>query len=148
MQHCCKIKYPFYICNKVAIILAIGIMRNTKSVRIILNTFDHSHGALSRVELYDRLHREMNKTTVYRILQRLEDHGRLHSFMGRDGRKWYAKCSDKSSQHHQHLHPHFQCKKCGKIECLQFEIEIPVLPHHKIDAAEFLLFGQCEDCYS
>ncbi|WP_409286220.1 Fur family transcriptional regulator [Pontibacter sp. G13] len=123
-----------------------GIIRKTRSVQVVLEIFEQTQEAISGVDLVEGLRAEMNKTTVYRILQRLEDHSILHSFMGRDGRKWYAKCRKKIPNSPSKPHPHFQCRKCGKVECLHVEIDIPVLPKHKVDYAEFLLYGHCEEC--
>ncbi len=125
-----------------------GIIRETKPVRTLLRIFERADSAISVVELIERLQDEMHKTTVYRILDRMEDGGMLHSFMGKDGLKWYASCKGCSSARHLDAHPHFQCRKCGKTECLSFDITIPSLPDHQVDSAEFLLFGQCEDCLS
>lgn len=124
-----------------------GIVRKTKSVTTVLSAFEQTGNAISAVNLIDDLQEEMNKTTVYRILDRLEDQGTLHSFMGSDGLKWYAKCEGCSSSHHADSHPHFQCRSCGKTECLiTMDVEIPQVPNHKIDVAELLLTGFCEIC--
>lgn len=120
-----------------------GIIRKTKSVETLLKMFEQTNHAISVVELVERLHQEMNKTTVYRILQRLEDEGTLHFFIGRDGLKWYAKCKEGSPSH-----PHFQCRDCGKVECLHIDVSIPSFPNYKIDSGELLLIGQCEECLS
>jgi Fur family ferric uptake transcriptional regulator len=112
----------------------------------MLQVFEHAEGALSVVELVDRLQREMNKTTVYRILDRLEDEGMLHSFTGEDGLTWYAKCEGCSPSGHLDAHPHFQCRDCGKTECLPIDMPIPSLPDHRVDAVKLLLIGQCADC--
>jgi len=126
-----------------------GVVRITKSVTAVLNVFEKRHQALSVVNLVEDLQKDMNKTTVYRILDRLEDQGTLHSFIGKDGLLWYAKCSSCcSSSNHDDLHPHFQCTECGKTECLNLDITIPVIPNHKIDTAKFLLVGECDDCLS
>ncbi|MEM9821488.1 MAG: transcriptional repressor [Bacteroidota bacterium] len=127
-----------------------GIIRKTKSVKRLLEIFDQSNAAISVVELVDQLRPEINNTTVYRILERLEKGDILHSFMGKDGLKWYAKYSTCDGGHHTspHSHPHFQCSDCGKIECLALEITIPSLPNHKVDSANFLLIGQCGECMS
>ena len=125
-----------------------GIIRKTKSVKKLLNVFEQTNDALSVVELVERFQLDMNKTTVYRALERLEEEGILHSFMGKDGLKWYAKDNGSSLSHAKDTHPHFQCSECGKIECLAFHIKIPSLPNRKIDFAEFLLVGQCEECIS
>lgn len=123
-----------------------GIVRQTKSVNIIVDIFNNSKNALSVVDLVALLTTDMNKTTVYRILDRLENDGFVHSFTDKDGHKWYAKCHDCSVHHHSDVHPHFQCKKCGKIECLNEEIHLPHFSNHQVDDAEILLLGTCESC--
>ena len=40
-------------------------------------------GGISAIELIDRLKEKLNKTTVYRVLEKLEDDGILHSFHGK-----------------------------------------------------------------
>lgn len=125
-----------------------GIIRKTKSVKTLLDIFEQSEYAQSVVDLVERLNQEMNKSTVYRILDRLEDNGTLHSFVDNDGLTWYAKCKDCSSKKHRDTHPHFQCMDCGKVECLPYDISIPPVQKHNINSAELLLVGQCEDCLS
>lgn len=122
--------------------------RKTKAVKTILNHFEQSHLAISVVDLVEGLQDEMNKTTVYRILERLEADGTLHSFLGKDGRKWYAKGHKCQNGNKLGTHPHFQCMICGKVECLSFEFSIPPLPHYKIENAELFLVGRCKDCLS
>lgn len=123
-----------------------GVVRNTKSVTLILKAFGTSKQALSVVELVKMFEGKMNKTTVYRILERLEDEGKLHSFTGKDGLKWVAKCDGCISTNHVDDHPHFQCSKCGSSQCLPLDIAIPLGTKHKIESANFLFIGQCEDC--
>lgn len=123
-----------------------GVIRKTKSVNTILNIFEASHEAISVVDLINRLDKEMNKTTIYRILERLDEDGILHSFLGKDGVKWYSKCQDCSSGHHHDVHPHFQCNKCGKTECLAVEMPVPEIAGKKIDDVQVLMVGLCESC--
>jgi len=129
-------------------IYAMGILRKTKSVETILKIFEESNIALSVVDLVGKLGGKMNKTTVYRILQRLEDHGNLHSFLGKDGLKWFAKCKGCTSSHHKDAHPHFQCLGCGKTECLSVDISLPAILNHRVDSINLLMIGQCEQCLS
>ena len=70
-----------------------GITRRTKSVDLILNEFEKQTNAISTLTLIDRLSTKINKSTIYRVLDKLEDDAVLHSFMGRKGIKWYAKCT-------------------------------------------------------
>jgi len=123
-----------------------GVVRLTKSVKAILGVFDASNAALSSTELVEQFSKDMNKTTVYRILDRLMDQGILHVFKDHDGVNMYAKCNDCSTHQHSDLHPHFQCGKCGETKCLPIEIKIPSLPNYQIDSAELLLTGTCGSC--
>ena len=123
-----------------------GIVRKTKAVNTVLNIFEHKNEAKSVVNLIELVKGEMNKTTVYRILDRLEQDGTIHCFNGKDGLKWYAKCNGCSENHHYDLHPHFQCTNCDKVECLSLEVKIPTLKNHKVDTTDILLMGQCSDC--
>ena len=125
-----------------------GVIRNTKSVKALLKEFGQSKTALSSIELVGRLHSQMNKSTVYRILERLEDDGVLHSFTGQDGLTWYAtnQNDDISNIEQLNTHPHFQCRDCGKTECLSVSIPIPEVAEHSIESVSFLIVGKCSDC--
>jgi len=120
--------------------VTMGIVRKTKAVNTVLNIFEHNNEAKSVVNLIELVKGEMNKTTVYRILDRLEQDGTIHCFNGKDGLKWYAKCNGCSEN------PHFQCNNCDKVECLSLEVKIPSLKNHKVDTTDILLMGQCSDC--
>jgi Fur family ferric uptake transcriptional regulator len=123
-----------------------GIIRKTKSVTTLLHIFEEKNEAKSVANLIALVKDEMNKTTVYRILDRLEQDGIIHSFNGKDGLKWYAKCEGCSAKHHSDKHPHFQCTECDKVECLSVDIKIPYIKNHKVDSTSILLMGQCEVC--
>lgn len=123
-----------------------AIIRKTKPLRQVLQAFEESTQALSAIELFEKLKDEMNKSTVYRTLDRLEDEGIIHSFLGGDGLKWYAKCDNCNSHEHEDVHPHFQCNECGKVDCLSIHIDIPKIANRKIESTHFLIFGICEEC--
>lgn len=125
-----------------------AIIRKTKSVKALLEAFENKDRALSTLELVERFQADMNKSTVYRILERLEGEGVLHSFTGRDGISWYAINTTTSCEEHTSLatHPHFQCSDCGKTECLPIDIAIPKVSAHQIDSVSLLLVGKCPDC--
>ena len=57
-----------------------NIFKKTKSVTLILDSFNEKE-KLSIIELVDKFANKMNKTTVYRILERLEEASVLHSFV-------------------------------------------------------------------
>lgn len=125
-----------------------GVVRKTKSVKTILSLFESGASAILAVDIISQLKDEMNKTTVYRILDRLEDEGLIHSFSSADGLKWYAKCQGCSSGKHNDVHPHFECTSCKKVTCLSVEVSIPKIENHTITSAAVFLTGVCATCSS
>ena len=124
-----------------------GVIRKTKSVIALQNEFSNSSSAaISVVTLIKNLGSKFNKTTIYRVLDKLEADGILHSFLGKNGLKWYAKCNDCSADKHQDLHPHFQCTDCGIVECLDVRVNIPEMPNRKITNSHVLVLGKCSLC--
>ena len=124
-----------------------GIVRRTLSVELLLNEFKHESTAISVINLIKRLDSKINKTTIYRVLEKLEDDGTLHSFLDSDGIKWYAKCSSCTKSEHSDIHPHFQCTDCGKIDCLPMEVHVPKIPNREVTASQILIQGKCEACH-
>lgn len=124
-----------------------GIIRKTPSVTLLLNEFQDETTGVSVIELVKRLHTQINKTTIYRVLDKLEDDGVLHSFLGKDGIKWYAKCIGCTKSNHADVHPHFECVVCGKIDCIPVDIQIPEIPNREITSSQLLIQGKCEACH-
>ncbi|OEK08324.1 transcriptional regulator [Flavivirga aquatica] len=123
-----------------------GITRQTKQVKTLLNIFDNNEKAISVVDLIKLLEAQMNKTTVYRILDKLMDDGVVHSFVGKGGLKWYAKCQDCSCETHNDVHPHFQCKTCGEVECLSVSFTLPPINGYMVESASLFIVGVCSNC--
>ena len=123
-----------------------GITRQTKQVRALINVFEQEQKAISVVNLVKALATEMNKTTVYRILDKLMDDGIVHSFLGKGGLKWYAKCQNCSYDTHNDIHPHFQCKTCGTVECLPVKFAIPDIEGYRVEGVSLLMVGECAKC--
>ncbi|MBU3012708.1 transcriptional repressor [Polaribacter vadi] len=123
-----------------------GIIRKTKSVEVLMNEFKNSSSAISAKQLINQLSSQFNKTTIYRVLDKLEDDGVLHSFLGKEGIKWYAKCNGCSTTEHNDLHPHFQCLDCGKVDCIPTTVTLPKIPNRQIEVTQLLIQGKCESC--
>ena len=123
-----------------------GVIRKTKSVDVLLNEFKKSSIAISAKTLIERLDSKFNKTTIYRVLDKLEEDGVLHSFLGKNGLKWYAKCNDCSGSKHNDIHPHFQCLECGRMDCLTIPVAIPNIPNREVEVSQILIQRKCEEC--
>lgn len=122
------------------------IHRRTKQLESILGHFEKNPNAISTSDLIAEFKEQMNRTTVYRILARMEDDGIIHSFKGPDGATWYATCKDCSHHNHTDIHPHFKCTKCGVVECLEITVEIPSVPNYRVDNQQVMLSGECQAC--
>jgi len=146
MKQCCKYKAKLFIAPELHYICSMAIIRKTKSLQTIIDAFKESETAKSGVDLTKRFSSEMNKTTVYRILDRLEQQGELHSFTDTNGLRWYAKSNTLDAHLDSDQHSHFQCQDCGISKCLPMEITIPNIPNHRIATASLILVGQCENC--
>lgn len=123
-----------------------GIQRRTKILKGVLEAFGDSNNALSAKMLLKRLNLGVNKTTVYRLLDKLEDDGVAHSFIGKDSTKFYALCHACSEDSHRHSHPHFQCISCDKVQCLDFEVTVRTPGKLQVTESHILLQGHCELC--
>ena len=125
-----------------------GVLRKTKYLEQVLQAFRQSSDALSAGMLLDALANEINKSTVYRMLQKLEDDGVIHSFQAMDQIRFYALCKGCSSDRHVDTHAHFQCTSCKRVSCVSEEIVLPTPGRARITSAEVLLTGECESCLS
>ena len=125
-----------------------GVVRKTKHLEQVLNVFRQSSDALSAGMLLDALANRINKSTVYRMLEKLEDDGVIHSFLTMDQIRFYALCKGCSSGCHVDSHAHFQCTSCKRVSCLAEEIVLPTPKRARITGAQVLLMGQCESCLS
>ena len=123
-----------------------GVLRKTKHLEQVLQAFRQSSDALSAGMLLDALANEINKSTVYRMLQKLEDDGVIHSFLTMDQIRFYALCKGCSSGRHVDTHAHFQCTSCKRVSCVSEEIVLPTSGRARITSAQVLLTGQCESC--
>ena len=125
-----------------------GIVRKTKHFQKILAEFSKSPRAISANSLVSRFASAMNKSTIYRILYKLEDDNIIHSFVGLNGLKWYAKCSDCSFKNHNDNHPHFQCEVCNEVSCVPHVINQTELIGSQFHVKNILLSGLCSRCVS
>jgi Fur family transcriptional regulator, ferric uptake regulator len=89
---------------------------------------------------------EINTVTIYRVLAKLHACGIAHRIETTDHQWHFAVCP---CGHTIHCHPHFSCRRCGRIECLS-DIRLPVWNSKKtgyiIEDQEVYLHGLCGRC--
>jgi Fur family ferric uptake transcriptional regulator len=129
-------------------LLATTGARQTRARREVLNALLTAGEALSHHEVERRLKRghDVDRVTLYRVLEWLTVNGLAHKFAGED-RVWRY-----SAAGHEHLpargHAHFECSSCGKVICLE-EARLPAISlpaGYRRRAVEVTVKGRCDAC--
>lgn len=123
-------------------------LKHTKQRVRVLEEIALDQVAISQPELEKKLGKEIDRVTLYRILNIYEDKGILHRIMDMNGTANYAICSSSCSEHHHHdEHLHFNCTNCLKIYCLEVNIPKVNMPDG-FTATTFntTAYGICKKC--
>ena len=136
-------------CNYKEMLKAVGLDASENRMRI-LEVVGNNSFPLSAGDIYKTLARSspINRVTVYRILDLLVDEGVIER-ISTGGRAFYYGLAP--NDHHQ-AHPHFYCKRCGQMDCLNPEsLSVEIAPLWKtfpgrIDKVEVRVDGVCKNC--
>ncbi len=126
----------------------------TKAREVIITYLkNHSEQRLTAREIYEAVcgqEVEINRTTVYRNLDRLCETGELMRFKEPNRDAWYYQYSAKHDHCDEHMHA--QCSVCGKI----FHLDKPFVDAFgkgmlkeyglDIDPADTIILGKCSKC--
>lgn len=124
-----------------------GKKRNTKTKEMVKSVLEQASTALSHDDFEKALDGQVDRVTIYRILQSFEDDGLVHKIADEAGKWHYAMCHDCSCDYHNHNHIHFQCTACRTISCLDTPIKKPELPKgYSIEDITYLILGCCPSC--
>lgn len=114
---------------------------------------EHSGKRFTAREIYNYLKDEVegiNRTTIYRNLDRLCEQGELMRYKEPNQDAWYYQYSEEHQHCDQHIHA--QCSECGKIFHLEndfvdeFEEKLHKIYGLDINASKTMIVGKCEDC--
>ncbi len=120
--------------------------RTTSSTTAVLELLRSAGGALSHEMIEARLSAPINRSTVYRILNRFVEDGLVHRVVAADGRQYFAPCRGCAPERHVHDHPHFHCISCERVECLSQEVEIRLPQGYRSAEFNATVSGYCSDC--
>jgi Fur family ferric uptake transcriptional regulator len=117
---------------------------------IVLEVIGNNRFPLSAGDIFKTLGRtsSINRVTVYRILDLLVDCGVVER-ISTGGRSFYYGMAP--NDHHK-PHPHFYCKRCGQMDCLNpGSLNVDTDPLWKtfpgrIDNIEIRVDGICKNC--
>ena len=120
--------------------------RNTAAKEAVLSILKSSGKAMSKAAIEKKIDIDVNRATIYRILNRCCDDGILHRIVADDGRQYFALCitCDKNQQPSHHFH--FRCKNCGTIECLPIPVHFSLPNEYQVEEVNCVLTGICKDC--
>ncbi|MBQ8951682.1 MAG: transcriptional repressor [Eubacterium sp.] len=126
----------------------------TKAREYIVTYLQNNSGKrFTAREIYNYLRDEVegiNRTTVYRNLDRLCEQGELVRYKEPNQDAWYYQFSDEHKHCDKHIHA--QCSECGKIFHLEnefveeFEEKIHKIYGLDINASKTMIVGKCDEC--
>ena len=126
------------------------LIRKTTISVFVINLLKESNSPLSVLQIMEKLKQANltpNKTTIYRILEKLVQKKTFNEVSLRNGVTYY----EFSKGHHHH----FACNQCELVFCLDachvhsHKIDLnALLPNKKfkINSHDFNLYGLCEPC--
>ncbi|MDY6791442.1 MAG: Fur family transcriptional regulator [Thermodesulfobacteriota bacterium] len=138
-----------YQCNYTHLLEKSGLGVTPNRLKV-LEVIGNNNYPLKPGEIIDILSRntDINRVTVYRILDLLVQK-KLVDRISSGGRSFYYGLAP--NEYHQ-PHPHFYCRKCGSMECLNPEsLHLDIKPLNRtfpgvIDNIQVRLDGICKNC--
>ncbi len=120
--------------------------RNTPSKEAVLSVLKSTEKAMSQDAIEQEIEIDIDRTTIYRILNRFCENGILHRIVSGDGKQYFAICmkydDNKSPLHHFH----FRCTNCQTIECLPIPVHFSLTKGYSVESVNCVLTGICKDC--
>lgn len=120
--------------------------RNTKAKTLILESIKESKTAVSQDSLQEKLQQEVDRATIYRVLNRFSEDGIVHKIVGDDGKHYFAYCVNCTEKQHAHQHFHFRCLQCEKVECLHQEVVLNLPLGYRAENFNGFISGYCAQC--
>lgn len=94
----------------------------------------------------------LDKSSIFRVLTLLFEHGLVHAVEDGRGIVRYEFCTSKSNGHshdsHSDLHAHFYCEECNRVFCFE-KIPTPAVDvpeGFNIHSINFMIKGLCPEC--
>ena len=116
----------------------------------VLEVIGDNNSPLSARQIFETLSRtnNINRVTVYRILDLLVEKGLIDRISGGSRSFVYGLAPNENHP----AHPHFYCKSCGNLECLNPQsLNVDMQPMRRtfpgvIENVEVRIDGVCKNC--
>lgn len=120
--------------------------RNTATKEAVLSVLNETGKAMSQGAIEKKIGVDINRATIYRVLNRYCEDGILHRIVADDGRQYFALCI-KCDENQKPLHHfHFRCTNCETIACLPVPVNFSLPNNYKVETVNCVLTGICKDC--
>ena len=120
--------------------------RNTATKEAVLQLLQHSRKAMSQDAIERKISIDINRATIYRVLNRFCEDGILHKIVAEDGKQYFALCVKCEEKQIENNHFHFRCLRCQTIECLPELVHFSLPEGYSVEAVNCLLTGHCGAC--
>ena len=123
-----------------------GLKPTSNRILVLRAILDAGHPQ-SVTDLETRLE-TMEKSSVFRVLMQLQDHGIIHSLEDGRGIVKYEICTGHGHCTPEKLHVHFYCEKCHEVTCFE-DIPVPLVDLPKEYTSTFVNYmvkGICPKC--
>ncbi|MCI3936909.1 transcriptional repressor [Chryseobacterium aahli] len=120
--------------------------RSTPTKEAVLTLLTNTRKAMSQDAIEKNIDVNMDRATIYRVLNRFCEDGILHRIVAEDGKQYFAvciKCEEKKLADH---HFHFRCTNCLTIECLPVPVQFSLPQGYQVATVNCILTGVCKDC--
>jgi len=123
-------------------------LKATPSRLNVMKVLENTAQAYAHADL-ETLFSDMDRVTLYRVLNDFEEAGLVHKIIDMDGVTRFALCKHSCPDtHHADEHVHFNCQSCHKMFCLE-NVSSPVFSIPKGFKAlgqNILVYGLCKTC--
>lgn len=120
--------------------------RNTPTKDAVLEVLSKTGKAMSQDAIEEKIGIDIDRATIYRILNRFCDDGVLHKVVAEDSKQYFALCVKSDKIHKPMYHFHFRCLKCETIECLPVEVNFSIPDEYLVENVNCVLTGTCKAC--
>lgn len=122
--------------------------RNTETKEAVLEVLTTTRKAMSRDAIQQRIGSDINRATVYRVLNRFCEDGIVHRVVADDGKQYFAVCVNCEDEALAGDHVHFRCTKCETIECMPIPVNFSLPVGYQSEAVNCVISGVCVACAS
>lgn len=120
--------------------------RKTPTKQAVLDVLKTSGKAMSREGIEKAISKDINRATIYRVLNRFYEDGIVHRVVAGDGKQYFAVCSNRHDKDLRGHHFHFRCVQCETIECLPVPVHVSAPDGYRVEGVNCVLSGTCSDC--